>query len=267
MLQRIITGSILILILVAALSLGGWYFAVPFMLFVTVSVIELYRAFRISGDDPVAWPVYVVLALSLPLMMFRIGDTEILLPIIELAVMMIALVVLFRPKPKLMDIMVSLLPILAVVLPGLCMLSFLWAGSRPMELYFLIMSFGAPLMGDTCAYFIGVIYGRTKLCEPVSPKKTVEGSLAGLFGSIVFAIVIHLIFRDSIPMPLWHAPFLGLFAGIAGQTGDLFASIIKRRCGIKDFGYILSGHGGIMDRLDSVYWATVVIYIYMNWVI
>ncbi len=266
MIQRIITGSILILILATALTLGGWWFSVPFMLFVTASVYEVFRAFRISGDDPVSWPVYLVLALSLPVMTLGIGRTSILLPFIELAVVMITLVVLFRPKPKLMDIIVSLLPILAAVLPGLCMLSFLHAGSRALELYFLILSFGAPLMGDTCAYFIGVIYGKTKLCEAVSPKKTVEGSLAGLFGSVVFAVVIYLIFRDSLTLPLWHAPFLGLFAGIAGQTGDLFASIIKRHCGIKDFGSVFPGHGGIMDRLDSVYWATIVIYIYMNWI-
>ena len=64
--------------------------------------------------------------------------------------------------------------------------------------------------------------------------------------------------------PLWHFPLLGLLGGLAGQMGDLFASLIKRHCGIKDFSNIFPGHGGMMDRLDSVYWATVVIYVYLN---
>ena len=64
--------------------------------------------------------------------------------------------------------------------------------------------------------------------------------------------------------PLWHFMVLGVICGVAGQVGDLFASLIKRHCGVKDFGTIFPGHGGVMDRVDSVYWATVVIYVYLN---
>ncbi len=263
MLQRIITGAILILVLIAALTLGGWGFSIPFMACVTLSVYEIFKAFRVSGYEPVDWPVYAALAISLPLMTLQLGPVSILLPLAALPVLLITVAVLFRQQPKLTDLMTSLLPILSVLLPALCMLSFFRLESHTLELYCMIMSFGVPLMGDTCAYFIGVIYGRTKLCEPVSPKKTVEGSCAGLFGSILFAVVLHLILRDSMTIPIWHTAILGLFTGIAGQAGDLFASLIKRHCGVKDFGSVFPGHGGIMDRLDSVYWGTVVMYIYM----
>ena len=64
--------------------------------------------------------------------------------------------------------------------------------------------------------------------------------------------------------PFWHFPILGLLGGVAGQMGDLFASLIKRHCGIKDFSNIFPGHGGMMDRLDSVYWSTVIMYVYLN---
>ena len=64
--------------------------------------------------------------------------------------------------------------------------------------------------------------------------------------------------------PFWHFLILGLCGGIAGQLGDLFASLVKRHCGIKDYGTIFPGHGGVMDRLDSVFWATVVMYVYLN---
>jgi phosphatidate cytidylyltransferase len=64
---------------------------------------------------------------------------------------------------------------------------------------------------------------------------------------------------------VWHAVVLGIFGGLAGQMGDLFASLMKRHAGVKDYGAIFPGHGGMMDRLDSVYWATVVMYVYLIW--
>jgi len=67
------------------------------------------------------------------------------------------------------------------------------------------------------------------------------------------------------PMPaFWHFLVLGLMGGLAGQLGDLFASLVKRHCGVKDYGTIFPGHGGVMDRLDSVFWATAVMYVYLN---
>ena len=100
----------------------------------------------------------------------------------------------------------------------------------------------------------------------MSPNKSVEGAAAGLAGSVLFAMAaagVTAIFTP-LPQPFWHMPLLGLLGGAAGQMGDLFASLIKRHCGIKDFSKIFPGHGGMMDRLDSVYWATVVMYIYLN---
>ena len=128
-----------------------------------------------------------------------------------------------------------------------------------------ILAFGVPLFGDTCAYFIGSRWGKRKLCPAVSPKKTVEGAVAGLAGSVAWATALAGVFSAFMPIPpLWHFPLLGLLGGIAGQMGDLFASLVKRHCGIKDFSNIIPGHGGMMDRLDSVYWAAVFMYVYLN---
>lgn len=117
----------------------------------------------------------------------------------------------------------------------------------------LLSAFACPLMGDTLAYFIGTFFGKHKLCPDISPKKTVEGSVASFLGSILGGALVY------IAQDLWgtHIPLaalllLGAACGILGQIGDLFASTIKRWANIKDFGSIFPGHGGILDRIDSV---------------
>ncbi len=262
MLKRIVAGSILIVILITALALGGWWFTVPFMICVSLSAHEVFRALQNAGRRPVQWPAWVCMAAGIPVMVLEIGQNGALLALIAGACMLTVIHIIFRREPSFEDALYSLIPTFFVALPAFCMLGLLRTADRPMRLMLLIASFGIPLMGDTFAYFIGVMYGHTKLCETISPKKTVEGAAAGLFGSILFSVVLYLIFRNQTPsVMLWHALVLGLLAGIAGQTGDLFASMIKRKCGIKDFSNLIPGHGGMMDRLDSVYWSTVVVYI------
>ena len=132
-----------------------------------------------------------------------------------------------------------------------------------MQKYFILLSFGIPLMGDTFALFIGRKWGKRPFSPRVSPNKTLEGALGGLLGSIVFALGLHLIYAifTDVP-PIWHPAVVGLIGGILGQIGDLFASLEKRHCGIKDFGHLFPGHGGMMDRLDSVFFATLAVYLY-----
>lgn len=101
---------------------------------------------------------------------------------------------------------------------------------------------------DTLAYFIGKFYGRTKLAPRLSPGKTVEGFVAGLVGSILAAVI----FGALIKIPVGHSLALGFLFGISGQLGDLSESAIKREIGIKDFGSIFPGHGGVLDRFDSL---------------
>ena len=114
--------------------------------------------------------------------------------------------------------------------------------------------------GDTCAYFAGRAFGKHKLCPVVSPKKTVEGVL----GTMVFGVIITLVYsvaanrmeaftRSNIGVSMYVIiALLGCVAAVLGIYGDLFASVVKRQCGIKDYGTIFPGHGGILDRFDSV---------------
>ncbi len=118
--------------------------------------------------------------------------------------------------------------------------------------------------GDTCAYFAGRAFGKHKLCPVVSPKKTVEGAIGGVLGTMVFGVLITVIYsiaadrmeeftRSNIGISMYVIiALLACVAAVLGIYGDLFASVVKRQCGIKDYGTIFPGHGGILDRFDSV---------------
>ena len=126
--------------------------------------------------------------------------------------------------------------------------------------HYIMLPFIAALLGDTCAYFVGVLWGKRKL-TPVSPKKTVEGAVGGLAGSLLgmaaYGILEIFAFHNAANIPLLL--LYGLLGGLAGQLGDLSMSLIKRESQIKDFGALLPGHGGVLDRFDSLLFAAPVV--------
>ena len=128
-------------------------------------------------------------------------------------------------------------------------------------IYYLLLLLNFSCVCDMGAYFTGVTIGRHKLCPEISPKKTVEGAIGGIVWSLVFTVIISLLFKKfSIVVLLLTIPFC-----ILGMIGDLFASAIKRSAGLKDYGNLIPGHGGIMDRLDSIIMITPLMFIFMLW--
>lgn len=114
----------------------------------------------------------------------------------------------------------------------------------------LLAAWGA----DTCALFAGMLFGKHKLAPVVSPKKTVEGAVGGVIGGAVLVLLVSLVLNVTLEleMPLWAALVLGGAGAVLGEIGDLSFSVIKRQTGIKDYGHIFPGHGGVLDRFDSV---------------
>ena len=114
----------------------------------------------------------------------------------------------------------------------------------------LLAAWGA----DTCALFAGLFFGKHKLAPVVSPKKTVEGAVGGVIGGTVLVLLGVLLMNTFLNLyfPLWAGAVLGACGAILGEIGDLSFSVIKRQTGIKDYGSIFPGHGGVLDRFDSV---------------
>lgn len=117
---------------------------------------------------------------------------------------------------------------------------------------FLVLNFAC--ITDIAAYFVGINFGKHKLAPEISPKKTIEGAVGGVVGAILGTVVMCLIFEwiTGLDAKLWVLLAVTPFMSVIGMMGDLFASAIKRAYGIKDYGNIMPGHGGVLDRLDSV---------------
>lgn len=124
----------------------------------------------------------------------------------------------------------------------------------------LLTAFGT----DIFAYLFGVRFGKRKLCPALSPKKTVEGAVGGLAGSLALCTLFGLV---AIPELVYHCALIGLAGSIFAQMGDLVASAFKRKMGIKDYGNLIPGHGGVLDRFDSILFTLPVVYYYATLII
>lgn len=139
---------------------------------------------------------------------------------------------------------------------------------KPYGEYYIWLMFLGAFITDSCAFFVGKAIGKHKLCPSISPKKTVEGAVGGVIGTgivfIGFAYIVNTFF--NLDFSFIKIFILGIIVAVISEIGDLTASIIKRKYEIKDFGNILPGHGGILDRCDSVILVAPVMYLYLLYI-
>lgn len=248
---RIVVGALLAMLLVALLVFGGYVLLAGLCLFSLVAVYETGHIFRSKGLKPWLYAAYAFSILS-PFVYYFLG----LLPMIVLyavSVIVTMIVSLLSKKIETSDMMAALFiheyPMLLLV----CMILVYFSFDRPLALSAACLAYGAPEFADAIAYFVGTLFGKHKLCPSISPKKTVEGSIGALASGLGFGAIL-------IPLQqLWGGAvspavllLVGLGCGVFSQIGDLFASSIKRWAGVKDFSSIFPGHGGVMDRIDSL---------------
>ncbi len=136
--------------------------------------------------------------------------------------------------------------------------------------FYVWLVFVGAFLTDTCAYFVGCLLGRHKLCPTISPKKTIEGAIGGLLGGglsfVAYGVIVNHFFPQALGGKAFSLPMLfvlGLIAAFASEVGDLVASSIKRQFGIKDFGDLFPGHGGMLDRCDSIILVAPIIFLFL----
>jgi phosphatidate cytidylyltransferase len=252
---RIIVGVLLVLLLIAVLYFGGFILLSVLSLFSIAAIYEMGLTFRKKGYNPIVIPAYIF-AVSYAFVFFYFGLLSMI--ILFMATVMATMIFsLFTKVHSTNDIVPSLFIMIYPTLFLMCMLLVYFSFDRPTALVAAGMAYAAPECSDTFAYFGGTFLGKHKLCPTISPKKTVEGAAFALVGGLVFGAGMFYLQR------IWggdvHAAvllLLGLGCGVLSQFGDLFASTIKRWASVKDFSSVFPGHGGIIDRIDSIMFCT-----------
>ncbi len=252
---RIIVGILLVLLLITVLFFGGFFLLSVLALFSLAAIYEMGQTFRKKSYDPILIPAYVF-AVSYPFVYYYLGMLSMF--ILYMASVMATMIwSLFTKRHTTNDIIPSLFILNYPTLFLMCMLLVYYSFERPIALVAAGIAFAAPECADTFAYFGGTFLGKHKLCPTISPKKTVEGAVFALIGGTAFGFGMYYLQR------LWGADMqmgvlvlLGLGCGLFSQFGDLFASLLKRWAGVKDFSSVFPGHGGIIDRIDSIMFCT-----------
>lgn len=259
--ERVLSAAVGIIYLFFMLYLGGWFFKISVLIMAFILMHEFYNAFAKKGNKPIKWLGYLFIFLLFCSNFLNKGYDPVILTAF---ITIIALIVpIFYQKMNIMDVIIT---IFAAFYPGMMVFFLILLGfqARPYGMNLLICTFLVTWATDTFAYFLGKSFGKNKLCPSISPNKTIEGSLGGLVGSIIVGVIFGLIMNSylGLEIALYHFPIIGFLGGTLSQLGDLCASSIKRFCGVKDFGKLLPGHGGLLDRFDSLLFTMPAIYIY-----
>ncbi len=228
-------------------------------------VLAMYELLQVCQcKQPGVIVVSLLFAAAMPYL-DMVADFKLLVPVCAFYVAVICgLQVIFHKSVKIEQTALIGLGALAIVLP-IGMLAYIFAlpvhGRAYVFLTLIIAWFS-----DMGAFFAGKFFGRHKLCEVISPKKTVEGFIGGIIISVIFSCLGAWIYQvavlgDSGHVIYWQIALISLAVAPVSVVGDLFCSIIKRHYGIKDFGNIFPGHGGVLDRFDSVIFVAPLMYL------
>lgn len=266
---RIITALVGIAVLAAVLLT---FDTLVFNLVVTaITLIAVHEIYNALGFEKRDWPLYAaVVPFTLLVMMTNYRNVRwLVMPAAFLLVLFYAIYLVARNGVISYQKVGGLVMFSGIVI--FCFYSFIYlkdllpvAQYGHDAIFFILLILCFAWGGDTCAYFAGRAFGKHKLCPVVSPKKTVEGAVGGVLGTMAFGVVVTLAYsiaadrmetftRSNIGVSMYLIiALLACVAAVLGIFGDLFASVVKRQCGIKDYGTIFPGHGGVLDRFDSV---------------
>lgn len=282
---RILSALVIIALGMTCVVVGGYVLAALVLFIAAVGLHEFYKAFEHKGYRP----VYAIGYLYVGLLLLQVLSgsatmTSVYFPKVEaiahinwftliqlLIILSLLTISVFKhDKYTMADNGITLFGGYYVVYLSSFFLSVRQLDGGKGGLYLFILVILGCVSADTFAYFIGTKFGKHKLIPAVSPKKSVEGSVAAFAGAaLMLAIYGFIMIQTGVftGVRLLHYPILGVIIGGLAQIGDLAASAAKRYTGVKDFGKLIPGHGGILDRIDSYIFVFPIAYYYLALVV
>jgi phosphatidate cytidylyltransferase len=268
--HRVITAAVGVPLIILAVWFGDPWIAIFIAGAALAGTYEFYRMASFDRREPL---LYLGLLWTLALVLSTHYRSSGLLPFVITAAILVSLIcLLFRPSRH-NGLHQWAWTIVGALYVG-WMLSY-WLNLRGLEdgRNWVYLAMLTTFANDTSAYFIGRARGRHKLAPAISPAKTREGAIGGLVGAVTGAVVIAMVLKlisAELGAPFafryWQIIVLGFLVGLFAQIGDLVESLLKRQMGVKESGNLLPGHGGVLDRFDSLIFVGAVVYYYVIWV-
>ena len=262
---RTLSGILFVAVITTAILLGQWYFAVVFLIISIFGLLEFYKLVQTNGLFPQKI-IGVILSIAIFLAVYfwlsSIIDPKWFLLIIPLFFVVFVLE-LYRKKEKPFDnIAYTLLGLFYICFP-LSLLSGLAFIDNTSDYTptILLIYFSLIWLYDSAAYIFGVSFGKHRLFERISPKKSWEGLIGGAISTLLAAYIISIYFTE---LSIENWLIIAIIIIVAGTFGDLSESMFKRNIGVKDSGNILPGHGGILDRFDAVFLSSPLVFTYLQ---
>jgi phosphatidate cytidylyltransferase len=261
---RLATAAVLAPVLWALIKrTPEWGFSLAALLLILVVASECFRLFETRGDRPFTW--LGMLTVAATVWSFRAAPPEIAthLPLVALVALTLIAAMFTRNEPEEV-VRTAVSTTFPVALIGLGLGYLVGLRGMPGEdgPDLVLLLFWCVIFGDTGAYYVGKNFGRRPLAPRWSPKKTWEGAAGGLAASVLAAVIAKLWFYQRLPWE--HVVIVGLALAIVGILGDLAESALKRAAGVKDSSSLLPGHGGLLDRADSLLFAAPFLYYYYS---
>lgn len=261
--QRIISGTLCVVVLALVLCFyNTLVLEAALSVLSAIAVYEMLKANALLEHKSFLYTSVVAAALMPYGARFSLNH-------IVIAAFVVAIVILMLKKHSSAPFSKIAISLVATLGIGLSFSSFILLRdkSNVAGLFYILVAFGSAWFADTGAYFTGVLFGKHKLCPNISPKKTIEGLIGGIVWNVGLLCLLALVYTKvyaSLGTPLSvnyiSISILAVATAFAGVAGDLVASVIKRQIGIKDYGNLIPGHGGIMDRFDSILFTAPTIY-------
>ncbi|WP_341877222.1 phosphatidate cytidylyltransferase [Defluviitalea saccharophila] len=255
---RIITAVFGIPLLLGIVLSGGWILKLAIGVMTLVGLYEFYTVME-KKAHPIKYIGYIYTMLF-TFFVFPYDEWYFVFFMCFLFTLLLS-IIFFHQKYNIIDVAVTFIGFFYV-----CILFFYVQKVRNLEYgeYFVWLIFISAWGSDTLAYFTGITIGKHKLCPQLSPKKTVEGALGGIVGGSLLSLIYGIIVTYITEIPIIYFPaicsIIGGTGAIVSQLGDLTASSVKRYVNIKDYGNLFPGHGGVLDRFDSILFTAPLVY-------